>query len=942
MGDETKNLEKDKLSIPVGITGVQIEDDKSKKRYKISLIVDEVEGTITLAEKSAWKFPIVKNQFLIEFHKPPIFSGDDWIRELSEALKTVKPAKEDPSSQDTTASPKKELSDEERLFGPLARQREYLDKLHAINDHKEPILVKALEGTTPEGGDFDLYGWRRYQPIWNKLENPIWTRGILKNELMLDPDVKDWNILKQEMDKIQKFCQADNIPLQLAYSGGNGVHGHIFFTYELPDEAKEIIKTYDVDVFEFLRNALVNIILKESGTSRELLHIDSKKITFSASKKGSQVREYGTLRPNGNFKTLIQTIPDKKPEVGSLPLVFPDKIEIWNVPEKYRTVLAEELSDELERMKSQENYNTTDFDFAGSELEKDFPCIKQILKNGATEGQRYYGALSIGLMGKRCNYPWTKLDELTKPFLKKCGHTESGIKSGVAGVKRAYDSGDTHFSCRKMKETFGENICSFDKCKVMDKVYSKKKPVKEEIPPHIQEAAEKILKEGKPLDYILNVYNKLHVGDRLTGMTICASIACQSVKNTAGIQPKVSGDSGKGKSHAVSSVLHLVPKSEVLESSLSDKAAYYLQLKPGTIIFSDDVVVSENLQGLIKRATTKFQEQTIHTVVLKRDGELVPVSLPIPERIVWLLTSVNDDGGMEYLNRQFNLGVDESGHQDINVMKHTLERAVTAKVEFPITDEVLICRAIFADLKKRNFLVAIPYAERILWVDMHNRRNLSQFLDFIMAFTVFNYKNRKSPSKGVIEASEEDFYSALSLYTPRAINQKTKLNDREMSILSKMETDQPYTMPELVQLTALPYKTVYSHFHGRPGGSGLLDKISQLEYRKENEYEKGPDGDTIKTKPKNMYVLTKDYKEVFREKLVAKLLDTKITDLPPQEPENYEPPRPEKTQPQEKQEKPIEKTQEQKKKKEKKVSPKATSKPFPDGNIWGGKAPGSE
>ena len=67
------------------------------------------------------------------------------------------------------------------------------------------------------------------------------------------------------------------------------------------------------------------------------------------------------------------------------------------------------------------------------------------------------------------------------------------------------------------------------------------------------------MKYGDPVDYIIKVYNRLHVGDTGIGKVMLLSIACQSVLNSEGLQPKLSGASGKGKTHAAKAMYHLMP-----------------------------------------------------------------------------------------------------------------------------------------------------------------------------------------------------------------------------------------------------------------------------------------------------------------------------------------------------------------------------------------------
>lgn len=392
----------------------------------------------------------------------------------------------------------------------------------------------------------------------------------------------------------------------------------------------------------------------------------------------------------------------------------------------------------------------------------------------------------------------------------------------------------------------------------------------EEYTPQELKQAEEILKTGDPITYILDTFNEIHVGDRTTGKVLLAALSSQVILNSSGIQPKLSGNSGKGKSHAVCTILHLTPPQFYLITSLSDKAIFYINVKEGTFLYSDDVEPSEDLQSIIKRSTTNFQSETKHTTIKSVGGELKGTVKKIAPRIVWCLSSVMDNGSMEFLNRQFNLGVDETTNQDEEVMKRQLKRAMTAEVEFPITDKVRVCRAIIKLVRDKQVKVIIPFADRIEWHDTQNRRNIDQFLDLIKAFAVYYQRDRKI-TDNVIEATIDDFNTALTLYQVRATNQKHKVNDNELDLLKKMVKGHPYMIEDLQKLTGRSYQTIYRMFKGRDGKAGLLEKVPELEYHPETELidaflsydsknQKIPlECENKKTKPHEVYILTKDF-----------------------------------------------------------------------------------
>ncbi|NLA31084.1 MAG: hypothetical protein GX880_04605, partial [Methanomicrobiales archaeon] len=73
--------------------------------------------------------------------------------------------------------------------------------------------------------------------------------------------------------------------------------------------------------------------------------------------------------------------------------------------------------------------------------------------------------------------------------------------------------------------------------------------VPEKSPPdEYHRRALEILTAGDPLAFILDTFNRTHVGDRTVAECLALSIASQSVANTNGLHVAVSGNSGKGKS----------------------------------------------------------------------------------------------------------------------------------------------------------------------------------------------------------------------------------------------------------------------------------------------------------------------------------------------------------------------------------------------------------
>ena len=132
-----------------------------------------------------------------------------------------------------------------------------------------------------------------------------------------------------------------------------------------------------------------------------------------------------------------------------------------------------------------------------------------------------------------------------------------------------------------------------------------------------------ILEDEDPIAFILDTYNKLHIGDRDVGKGILLGAAAQSVLNSLGVPSKLTGDSGKGKSHAARAMMQVCHrKSMYCTTSLTDKAIWYHpNIRAGITIFSDDVTVRPELEAIIKRSTSNFQRETTRVVPIKKSGK---------------------------------------------------------------------------------------------------------------------------------------------------------------------------------------------------------------------------------------------------------------------------------------------------------------------------------
>jgi hypothetical protein len=346
--------------------------------------------------------------------------------------------------------------------------------------------------------------------------------------------------------------------------------------------------------------------------------------------------------------------------------------------------------------------------------------------------------------------------------------------------------------------------------------------------------AQRILATGDPIVSILETVEKMHVGDKNTQEGICISIEGQSCTNTDGIQISINGKSGTGKSDALKKHLHVVPARYKRVTNVSSKALYYMELRPGMVLFFDDRDPDPALEEIFKRCTTNYQEYTVYDTV--KDQERL--RLLIPPRLNWYFTSVESHVTTQMLNRQLLFDSDTSEEQDQNVYELQKKNAKIGKSSLEVNMQVLICRRIYAHIKDQLFRVKIPFADRIELKLINDRRVFPQFADMIKGYAIFMYQQRKTDEDGCLIAEEDDFYRAKRLFESIAESVITHLNKNERKIIQYILTHQGSsgcTYEEIANGTGIAYKTIQRIINGKKDRpeSGLIEKYKGL-YK--NEY----------------------------------------------------------------------------------------------------------
>lgn len=247
-----------------------------------------------------------------------------------------------------------------------------------------------------------------------------------------------------------------------------------------------------------------------------------------------------------------------------------------------------------------------------------------------------------------------------------------------------------------------------------------------------------IMQNADPIAFMVQTVGKRHLGDEAMARLIFCCKGAQRVKNSRGIHPKLSGESGMGKSDLVEHCLHVMNKSCYEKGSASPKALFYHDLADGLIIFMDDYKPNEDLDTIIKQTSSNFHEPYTHKTVSDHQG----IELHTPAEIVWCITSVDSSQDIQVLNRQFACDVDDSNELTKEVIKYSFGLLKDGALRFSVDEDVLVCREMSRMLQAKEFTVAVPYAEDIEWNDLSSRRNSTIFQDLILAHTAWRFMQR--------------------------------------------------------------------------------------------------------------------------------------------------------------------------------------------------------
>lgn len=365
----------------------------------------------------------------------------------------------------------------------------------------------------------------------------------------------------------------------------------------------------------------------------------------------------------------------------------------------------------------------------------------------------------------------------------------------------------------------------------------------------VKELAEDIWQSGEALNYMCESCAKIHVGDKTAIRAMLLSYAAVRVLNGEGLHISISGSAGTGKSHAASTAAKHLPEGAVMDARVSDKALYYHQIKEGTVLLLDDQELSEDLQELLKVASTDWSKQATYLTVNNQKA----VELKLPAKCPFWVVKANLNGDDQILDRQLVIWTDESVEQLRSIQQVIFHTAANPDLKIGDADAA-VCREIWNHIEPA--IVTIPYAEGIGCDEHMDPRNIKILLSLIQAHALMKGPQRNHEGE-LVEATIEDFMEAAKIINPLLENtggsQKLKLSSGAARVLAFLSQEESGIIPfeNIRQATGLNQVLLSYALYGREGRQtdGLLAACPSLEIVEDTVTRQG--GGTVRRKAVN-------------------------------------------------------------------------------------------
>lgn len=285
----------------------------------------------------------------------------------------------------------------------------------------------------------------------------LWTRSVLVNEILFDPDDAEKRANQTTAEKLAAAAKRRGVePVGPADSGGRGYHLHVFVDpagISLAKRQALAAQLYGVDVWKVAREVIFETLAQDAGlTKTERASLDEGKVRWTSRKKGSMVRDFGSLGRLGYAKTL---------GTADEPTRYPWNVPLWrpgrDIVERIRRAVDREVSKaEARAAKPVGSLTGGSGGLAGVEAH---PCVQRCLSQGAPVGERGITALHLVRLCMAEGLTEGESHDVLGRYADACEANGPAMSDDVhATVSRLYDQGDRpRIAC---PNPMGLSVCS--------------------------------------------------------------------------------------------------------------------------------------------------------------------------------------------------------------------------------------------------------------------------------------------------------------------------------------------------------------------------------------------------------------------------------------------------------------------------------------------------
>lgn len=381
------------------------------------------------------------------------------------------------------------VPEQQQHYDKESYKQKHMEKkqwLQTLRNYNPKTDIRLMATVKKQVGFWGIAEWIQYDE-WSKSSYAnmrVDYRTTHHNEIVFDYDIKNWEDsqvgVKTLGDRVEKTLEKIGIPRLLCYTGGKGIHQHIFFELnkkEYPDLIKQIEDKHVTP--KEMRLYISNLIFKTAGITEDIIGhgkpIDTSCNIWEDTTKGHPVRVIGGAKitkdgQNIGYKTIISNIPVHRPIVTRFTdVVFPQKIVPWVIPDAYIKSFLAEYHEHKTRSGGQ--ITLKDIDFKGKWL--NLPCIVSIKGAGMPVGRRSTAAWALMLACRLDNLSEEQAIQVAEIYYNRCDREDFDFKEIENWLRWAYSKDDAFWN-KRMCDTCREmRVCLKDHCSYWEGVKEK-------------------------------------------------------------------------------------------------------------------------------------------------------------------------------------------------------------------------------------------------------------------------------------------------------------------------------------------------------------------------------------------------------------------------------------------------------------------------------------